>query len=203
MRTSTALVSFFASFNMITTAAAITDAEALHLTTPQLDALLQADVSSVDISAFSKALSVPEADCKAWPLALKAFTLADLKQELGVDAKGIAPTPKFVKRQGDPARVKAARAVAEREKAKRRDHGRRLAECKGDKTTCHACIVGCSALFTGQMALCIAAALGEEWLAWAMTPLVAGELISCVTTAISKESLAVAGCLAQPLGGTK
>ncbi|KAF4984610.1 hypothetical protein FDECE_17049 [Fusarium decemcellulare] len=162
------------------------------------DLLSMTDISSIDITKWSKAMHLDAKEVESWPKSVKTSALEEIKDtvQVAVDFQ-LDGSTKTVKRQ-QTNRQKVEQEVdgiiAQHRADHETDHRRRLTSCKSAR--CIVCASGLSVAYVGSLAVCGTAALTEEAIsAGALTPVAAVQLGGCVTTASGVYGSGWAFCL--------
>jgi hypothetical protein len=145
--------------------------------------LSTADVSSLDITVYTKALNVDPKEVASWSGSLKAYTLEQLQESIQswID-NGSDKHTQVAKRQAsnrDRVQAEINGLVARYRSEHEADHGRRLAGCPS--TRCSVCAAGLTTVYLAALTACGAAAATEEAVsAGTLTPLAVTQLGACV-----------------------
>ncbi|KAH7156063.1 hypothetical protein EDB81DRAFT_840273 [Dactylonectria macrodidyma] len=153
-----------------------------------VDELLStADVSSIDITKWSKAMKVDSEEAEDWPEPLKVLALEQIKETVqeAVDSEPETPSKRVAKRQEtnlQKVQKQVDGIIAGYRSDHDADHRRRLAGCKSAR--CIVCGAGLSVAYVGSMVACDGAVVTEEAIsAGALTPVAVVQVGACVTTA--------------------
>lgn len=188
-----AKISAFAFATAAAAAAALTLTEQLagNLGVPayDVDELLSAtDVSSLDITKYTKALKVNPEEVASWSESLKISALEQLQEHIQtwVDYNPDSGTQVAKRQQSNRDKVQAeADELIERYRRDHEaDHRRRLAGCPTNR--CTVCATGLTVAYVAGLTACGAAAVTEEAIsAGTLTPIAVTQLGACVALAHS------------------
>ncbi|KAK7397768.1 hypothetical protein QQX98_012860 [Neonectria punicea] len=197
------LVTKISALAFATVAAAVlslTDQLATNLGLPAYDVeelLSTTDVSSLDITKYTKALGVEPEDVANWSESLRTTALEQLQDRVQTYVNEVGS--KVTKRQQsnrDKVQAEVDGLIENYRAEHEADHGRRLGGCPS--TRCNVCATGLSVAYVAALTACGAAAVTEEAISSGfLAALAITQLGACVTGASGVYTSGWAYCLGQ------